>query len=142
MVTVALVSNTAPAEGSAGAHPLAPSAPPHVEKRVPRAGRPVVVGVLGGLAVASLGAGLATFLVGSSAKSDAKDPAQPFAERRADADRAGDLRTVSIITTYAGLGLAVAAVVPLLVWPTKRSAAAFRITPVVGPVQLGFRATF
>lgn len=124
--------------------PVAPPvAPPRDERLVPRAGRPIVMGVLGGLAVASLGTGLATFLVGSSARSDAKDASNPSSDRFDAADRANTMRTVSTITVYAGLGLAVATVVPLLVWPKKKASEnALHFAPVVGPGHLGLRATF
>lgn len=144
--TTAVVS---PGETAVVTEPAAPAKPPvaiapvRETKRVPRDGRPIVIGVLGGLAVASLGAGLATFLVGSSARSDAKDTSLGSDERNDAVDRANQMRTISTITTYAGIGLGVAAVVPLLVWPKKTvPIGTLQLTPLLGPGHLGLRATF
>lgn len=118
-------------------------APTRETKRVPRDGRPIVMGVLGGLAVASLGTGLVTFLVGSAAQSDAKDATLGGGERNDAVDRANQMRTVSTITTFAGIGLGVATFVPLLIWPKKTvPIGALHFTPLLGPNHVGLRATF
>ena len=118
-------------------------APTRETKRVPRDGRPIVMGVLGGVAVGSLATGLVTFVVASSARSDAKDTSLSSAERNDAIDRGNQMRTISMITTYAGIGLGVAALVPLVIWPKKTvNVGAFHVTPLVGPGHLGLHATF
>lgn len=116
--------------------------PPRSEsKRVPREGRPIVVGVVGGLGLASIGVGVATFLIGSSARSDAEDRSQPFADRQDGADRANTMRTLSTVTIWAGGGLVGAAAITYFVWPKKVESRTATIRPMIGPV-VGVQGSF